>query len=57
LLTTVHCHVDVDCGPVSRGRTLVDLYGVTQREPNVHVAAEIDPRFTEFMAERIVTLG
>jgi inosine-uridine nucleoside N-ribohydrolase len=57
LLTTVHCHVDVDCGPVSRGRTLVDLYGVTQREPNVHVATEIDPRFTEFMAERIVTLG
>jgi inosine-uridine nucleoside N-ribohydrolase len=57
LLKTEHCHVDVDCGPVSRGRTLVDLYGVTKREHNVHVATEIDPRFTKFMAERIVTLG
>jgi inosine-uridine nucleoside N-ribohydrolase len=57
LLTLAHCHVEVDCGPVSRGRTLVDLRGVTGREPNVHVATDIDPAFNDFMADRIASLG
>jgi len=57
LLTVEHCHVDVDCGPVSRGRTLVDRFHVTGREPNVHVATAIDPGFTSWMAERIASLG
>jgi inosine-uridine nucleoside N-ribohydrolase len=57
LLTVEHCHVDVDCGPVSRGRTLVDRFHVTGREPNIHVATAIDPGFTGWMAERIASLG
>jgi inosine-uridine nucleoside N-ribohydrolase len=57
LLTLAHCHVEVDCGPVSRGRTLVDLRGVTGREPNVHVATDIDPAFNDFMADRIASLA
>jgi inosine-uridine nucleoside N-ribohydrolase len=57
LLTTVHCHVEVDCGPVSRGRTLVDLHHVTDGAPNVHVATEIDGGFTTWMADRIASLG
>jgi len=57
LLTLEHCAVEVDCGPVSRGRTLVDLHGVTGREANVHVATAIDPAFTAFLAERISRVG
>jgi inosine-uridine nucleoside N-ribohydrolase len=57
LLALAECHVVVDCGPVSRGRTLVDLRGVTGRDPNAHVATDIDPSFTEFMADRIAALG
>jgi inosine-uridine nucleoside N-ribohydrolase len=57
LLETVLCHVEVDCGPVSRGRTLVDLRGVGAEEPNVHVATEIDPGFIDFMIERIAAVG
>jgi len=57
LLTLEHCHVEIDCGPVSRGRTLVDRLHVTGNEPNVHVATGIDPGFTEWLAERITSLG
>ena len=57
LLSLAHCHVEVDCGQVSRGRTLVDLHGVTGRPANVHVATAIDGSFTEFLAERIASLG
>jgi inosine-uridine nucleoside N-ribohydrolase len=53
LLTLTHCNVDVDCGPVCRGRTLVDLRGVTGRPPNVHAATGIDPEFTAFLADRV----
>ncbi len=56
LLTLADCHVEVDCGPVSRGRTLVDLRRVTGRDPNAHVAVDIDPGFNEFMADRIAAL-
>ena len=51
------CHVEVDCGAASRGRTLVDLRGVTGNEPNARVAVEIDAAFTAFMADRIAALG
>jgi inosine-uridine nucleoside N-ribohydrolase len=57
LLTLAHCHVEVDCGPVSRGRTLVDLRGVTGCEPNVHVATDVDPAFNDLLADRIANLG
>ncbi len=56
LLTLADCHVEVDCGSVSRGRTLVDLRRVTGHEPNAHVAVDIDPGFSEFMADRIAAL-
>jgi purine nucleosidase/pyrimidine-specific ribonucleoside hydrolase len=57
LLTVEHCHVEVDCGPISRGRTLVDQHHVTNLPPNVHVATAIEPTFTTWMAERIASLG
>jgi inosine-uridine nucleoside N-ribohydrolase len=57
LLTLAHCHVEVDCGPVSRGRTLVDLRGVTAGQPNVHVATDVAPAFNDLMADRIASLG
>jgi inosine-uridine nucleoside N-ribohydrolase len=57
LLTLQHCAVEVDCGPVSRGRTLVDLHGVTGRPANVHVATAIEPSFTAFLVERISRVG
>jgi inosine-uridine nucleoside N-ribohydrolase len=57
LLTLAHCHVEVDCGPVSRGRTLVDLRCVTAGQPNVHVATDVDPAFNDLMADRIASLG
>jgi inosine-uridine nucleoside N-ribohydrolase len=57
LLTVEHCHVDVDCGSLSRGRTLVDRFHVTGLEPNVQVATAIDPGFTSWMTERIASLG
>ena len=57
ILELADCHVEVDCGAASRGRTLVDLRRVTGREPNAHVAVEIDPSFTGFMADRIAALG
>jgi inosine-uridine nucleoside N-ribohydrolase len=57
LITLEFCPVDVDCGPVSRGRTLVDRFGLTGRAPNVRVATAIDPGFSPWMAERIASLG
>jgi inosine-uridine nucleoside N-ribohydrolase len=57
LLGLEDCYVEVDCGAASRGRTLVDLRRVTGREPNAHVAVEIEPSFNGFMADRIAALG
>jgi inosine-uridine nucleoside N-ribohydrolase len=57
MLSLEHCHVEIDCGPVSRGRTLVDRFHVTGRDRNVHVATAIDPRFTGWLSERIASLG
>jgi inosine-uridine nucleoside N-ribohydrolase len=57
ILELADCHVEVDCGAASRGRTLVDLRRVTGRVPNAHVAVGIDPSFNGFMADRIASLG
>jgi inosine-uridine nucleoside N-ribohydrolase len=56
---TKHCNVVVDTGgELSRGRTYVDLWKRTEREPNCHVGVDVDGRaFVEFMLERIVSLG
>jgi inosine-uridine nucleoside N-ribohydrolase len=59
LLRTEHRPVAIDCGSeLSRGRTLVDLWRVTGREPNAHVGVEVDgDGFLELLVERIGSLG
>jgi inosine-uridine nucleoside N-ribohydrolase len=58
LVKTEHRNVLVDTGPeLSRGRTYVDLWRRTQREPNAHVGVEVDGRaFIELLLERLPTL-
>jgi inosine-uridine nucleoside N-ribohydrolase len=59
LLTTRRCHVAIDCASeLCRGRTVVDLWHVTGREPNAHVATDVDgPAFLDLLVERIGSLG
>lgn len=59
LVRTEHRNVVVDTGgELSRGRTYVDLWKRTDREPNCHVGVDVDGRaFIEFLLERIVSLG
>jgi inosine-uridine nucleoside N-ribohydrolase len=59
LLTTEHRHVDVDCASeLCRGRTVVDLWQVTDREPNAHVAVEVEAAaFLDLLVERVASLG
>jgi inosine-uridine nucleoside N-ribohydrolase len=59
LLTTNHCHVAVDCeSRLCRGRTVADIWHVTGKEPNAHVAVEVDgPAFLDLLVERISSLG
>jgi inosine-uridine nucleoside N-ribohydrolase len=58
LVKTEHRNVLVDTGPeLSRGRTYVDLWRRTQREPNAHVGVEVDGRaFIELLLERLPAL-
>jgi purine nucleosidase/pyrimidine-specific ribonucleoside hydrolase len=59
LLRTQRVHVDVETqSELSRGRTLVDLWGRTGKEPNADVAVGIDaPAFLDLLVERIASLG
>jgi inosine-uridine nucleoside N-ribohydrolase len=59
LLRTQRCNVAIDCASeLCVGRTVVDLWQVTGREPNAHVAVEVDgPAFLELLVERIGSLG
>jgi inosine-uridine nucleoside N-ribohydrolase len=59
LVQTAHRRVDVDCSwELSRGRTLVDLWGRTANEPNAHVAVDADGEaFMELLIERVASLG
>jgi inosine-uridine nucleoside N-ribohydrolase len=57
LLTLTACSVEVDCGPVCRGRTICDLHGTTGRPANVRVATGIRPGFGAWLSERIARLG
>jgi inosine-uridine nucleoside N-ribohydrolase len=59
LVETKRCHVDVDCSwELGRGRTYVDLWGRTGKEPNAHVGVGVDaPRFFELLLERIASFG
>jgi inosine-uridine nucleoside N-ribohydrolase len=56
LLTLTECHVDVDCGPVGRGRTICDLNGTTGLPANARVATDIVPGFGDWLSERIARL-
>jgi len=57
LLTLTACNVEVDCGPVCRGRTICDLHGTTGRPANARVATGIRPGFGAWLSERIARLG
>jgi inosine-uridine nucleoside N-ribohydrolase len=57
LLTLTECHVDVDCGPVGRGRTICDLKGTSGLPPNARVATDIVPGFGDWLSDRIARLG
>jgi len=56
LLSLTACHVDVDCTPVGRGRTICDLKGTSGRPANAHVATDIRPRFGDWLSDRISRL-
>ena len=59
LLRTEHRNVEVDCASeLCRGRTVVDLWRISGREPNAHVGVEVDgPAFLDLLVERIGSLG
>jgi inosine-uridine nucleoside N-ribohydrolase len=59
LLGTKLCHVAVDCASeLCSGRTVVDLWRVTGKEPNAHVGTEVDgATFIDLLVERIGSLG
>jgi inosine-uridine nucleoside N-ribohydrolase len=59
LVTTEHRGVKVDTeGELSRGRTLVDLWGRAQWEPNCHVGVDVRAdEFLDFLVERLNTFA
>ena len=59
LLTTRHRNVEVDCASeLCRGRTVVDLWRISGREPNAGVAVEVEAgAFLDLLVERIGSLG
>jgi inosine-uridine nucleoside N-ribohydrolase len=58
LVATVERNVEIDTeSELCRGRTVVDLWRRTTREPNVHVGVEIDSEgFLELLIERVNSL-
>jgi inosine-uridine nucleoside N-ribohydrolase len=59
LLTTRLRNVEIECASeLCRGRTVVDLWQISGREPNCQVAVEVDgDGFLELLVERIGSLG
>jgi inosine-uridine nucleoside N-ribohydrolase len=59
LVETKHLNVEVDTeSELCRGRTVVDLWRRTEREPNAHVGVDIDANgFVELLVERLNALG
>jgi inosine-uridine nucleoside N-ribohydrolase len=59
LLRTEHRNVEIDCASeLCRGRTVVDLWRISGREPNAHVAVEVEgDTFLDLLVERIGSLG
>jgi pyrimidine-specific ribonucleoside hydrolase len=58
LVETAHRHVAIERGSeLTRGRTVVDLWRRTEKEPNAHVGVGIDGRaFIELLIERLPNL-
>jgi inosine-uridine nucleoside N-ribohydrolase len=56
LLRFERCAIDVDCGPVCRGRTICDLGGRGALPATCRVATAIQPGFGEWLATRIERL-
>jgi inosine-uridine nucleoside N-ribohydrolase len=58
LMTTRHANVAVETrSDLCDGRTVVDLRGVTDREPNADVGVDVDAaRFLELLVSRIESL-
>jgi inosine-uridine nucleoside N-ribohydrolase len=58
LVETKHCNVEIDVeSELCRGRTVVDIWRRTQREPNAHVGIDIDADgFLELLIQRINSL-
>ena len=56
---TEHRHVQIDIGPEpGRGRTYVDLWKRTGKEPNAHVGVDVEgPGFIQFLVQRLASLG
>jgi inosine-uridine nucleoside N-ribohydrolase len=59
LVETKHLNVEIDIeSELCRGRTVVDLWRRTDREPNAHVGVDIDAEgFLELLIERINSLA
>jgi inosine-uridine nucleoside N-ribohydrolase len=59
IVTTQHLNVEIETvSELCRGRTVVDRWHRTDREPNAHVGVEIDAdAFLGLLLERIATLG
>ncbi len=59
LVETRYRNVEVELeSELCRGRTVVDLWQRTEREPNAHVGIDLDAEaFFEILVERIATLG
>jgi inosine-uridine nucleoside N-ribohydrolase len=59
VITTVEANVAVELtGTHTRGATVVDLHGVTGRQPNARVAVGLDAeRFWELMVAAVAALG
>jgi inosine-uridine nucleoside N-ribohydrolase len=57
LVETVRRNVEIELeSELCRGRTVVDLWRRTEREPNAHVGVDIDSdRFLELLLERLAT--
>jgi inosine-uridine nucleoside N-ribohydrolase len=59
LVETVNCNVEIETrSQYCDGRTVVDIWGVTDRPLNAHVGVDVDsPRFLELLVSRIASLG
>ncbi len=59
LVRTIAYRVDVETvSELTRGRTVVDLHGLTGRPPNVEVGVAIDrPRFVDLLVDAVATVG